>query len=243
MLIIELMTALSLFAKLDTGGHNIPAISTDRPDFTEGSRAVPYGTQQLEMGVSFEEYADGGSANYFGEMLIRSSAGKVSEFRVSFPTYIATSGSQAPDGFDDFSLGYKRELNGDESVEFAVLGELTVPTGHTAHRAGDPSPLIALIWASEAGGFGVAGQIQAEWSTGPTSYRNTFVIGKEIGPSLGVFAEYVIDFGNHIKPEHLAHFGLTYQPTPNNQWDVHFAFGIENSGLDSLIGFGYSTRY
>ena len=219
-------------------------ISTDRPDFTEGSRAVPESAFQLELGTTYEELEGPGSSTTFGEVLLRYGFRPGSELRFVLPSYVSTDGTGADfNGFGDVAVGFKHELNGDEQVEFALLGELTLPSGAGALRADVATPMLAFIWGTESGGVALGGQIQAEWPGGRTDLRHTFVAGFPAGDRLGFFAEHVVDFGETMTPAHILHFGLTFQPDPDTQWDVHFGFGASDGAPDSFIGVGFSKRH
>ena len=165
-------------------------ISTDRPDFTEGSRAVPFGVFQFESGVTYEELDGPGNATSLGEALIRYGFQPGSELRIALPNHVSLDGTGADvTGFGDLALGFKHELNGDEKVEFALLGQVAFPTGVAGLRAARATPMAAFIWATESGGTPFGGQIQAEWPGGRTDLRHTFVAGFPVGDRLGAFAD------------------------------------------------------
>ncbi|MCH8980334.1 MAG: transporter, partial [Armatimonadetes bacterium] len=197
-------------------------ISTDRPDFTEGSRAVPVGVFQFESGMTYEELDGPGNATSIGEALIRYGFQAGSELRIALPSHVSLDGTGADvTGFGDLAIGFKHELNGDEEVEFALLGQVAFPTGVAGLRTARTTPMAAFIWGTESGGTSYGGQIQAEWPGGRTDLRHTFVAGFPVGERLGAFAEHVVDFGETMAPAHILHFGLTFQPDRDTQWDFH----------------------
>ena len=218
-------------------------ISTDRPDFTEGSRAVPFGVFQFESGVTYEELDGPGNATSIGEALIRYGFRPGSELRIALPSHISLEGTGADArGFGDLALGFKHELNGDEEVEFALLGQVAFPTGVAGLRTARTTPMAAFIWGTESGVASFGGQIQAEWPGGRTDLRHTLVAGFAAGDRLGAFAEHVVDFGETMAPAHILHFGLTFQPDRDTQWDFHVGFGASDGAPNSFVGLGFSKR-
>ena len=225
------------------GAVQTDPISTDRPDFTEGSRAVPLGTLQFESGLTYEELDGPGNATSIGEALIRYGFQAGSELRFAFPSHVSVDGTGADvTGFGDLAVGFKHELNGDEKVEFALLGQVAFPTGVAGLRAARTTPMAAFIWGTESGGTSFGGQIQAEWPGGRTDLRHTLVAGFPVGERLGAFAEHVVDFGETMTPAHILHFGLMFQPDSDTQWDLHVGFGVSDGAPDSFVGFGFSRR-
>lgn len=233
----------ALLLHIAIGDLQSAPISTDRPDFTEGSRAVPVGALQYETGLTYEQLSGPGSATSIGEALIRYGFQPGSELRLALPNHLSLNGTSADvTGFGDVAIGFKQELNGDEKVEFALLGQVAFPTGDAGLRAARTTPMAAFIWATESGGTSFGGQIQAEWPGGRTDLRHTFVVGFPAGDRLGAFAEHVVDFGETMTPAHILHFGLTFQPDRDTQWDLHVGFGASDGAPDSFVGFGYSKR-
>jgi len=107
---------------------------------------VPFEVIQFEGGLTYEELDGGGNATTIGEALLRYGFQPGSELRFAFPNHVSLDGTGADvTGFGDLSVGFKHELNGDEKVEFALLGQVAFPTGVAGLRAARTTPLASAI--------------------------------------------------------------------------------------------------
>ncbi len=56
-------------------------------------------------------------------------------------------------------------------------------------------------------------------------------------------AEYSVAFPQRGGPKHIIDFGTAYTPSPHQQLDFHWSFGLSAATPDHSIGFGYSVRF
>ncbi|HET7040158.1 MAG TPA: transporter, partial [Gemmatimonadales bacterium] len=142
---LVVLLALAGVGDLSAWQNSGPPLVTDRPDQTESAVVVPRGWAQLEVGNA---HASGGGSKLFnlGAALLRLGIARPVELRLGFAGWqrAEPDGAPAVDGVGDLDLGAKlvlREGSG-LSPAVAVMGSLTLPTGHEAFRASGPDPTI-----------------------------------------------------------------------------------------------------
>lgn len=245
----------------DTNLLGLPAdpidepMETDRPDFTEGTQTVPRGRFQLEFGYTFTYNDDGGvetRTQTVPEALLRVGIVPDFEFRLAWTGYERVSNDPGgdTDGLTDMAVGFKwRLLDQDGAApNFAILGELSIPTGSKERTSDGVDPAIIFAWAYDLNErFSVAGNVGAGALTGPgeTDFEASvsFAGGVSITDQLGAYIEYYGIFPDGGGDTHYADGGLTYQFTPNFQIDGRVGVGLNDAADDVFGGVGAAIRW
>lgn len=221
-------------------------IVTDRPNTTNSSIVVPYGSFQVESGVTYN--ARKGSDVIDGsETRLRLGVAHCTELTLDVPDYFYAPDGAAASGFSDVKLGVKRQLPqlpGDFTL--SAIGGLSFPTG--ANKVAGPgyNPFIQFPWSRDiASGWSVSGMFTVTWFTSqpplnPT-FEPTFAIGREFGPKSDAVVEYVGDY-NHQWPSQVLDTGAVYRVTEHQQVDFQAGFGLNSASLHHFFGVGYSFR-
>jgi hypothetical protein len=106
--VVLIVGASSAFAA-DGCPTSASEISTDRPDVTNSSRVVPYGSLQAENGVDWtvRQRSDVVSGT---ETRLRLGFAQCTEVLADVPTYFYALNGRASSGFSDLVVSIKREL-------------------------------------------------------------------------------------------------------------------------------------
>lgn len=238
-----------------------PPLITDRPDQTESAVVVPRGTVQLELGAvhAFDEHtpSSGERVVNLGTALLRVGVAPAFELRVGFAGWLRASADATPavHGLGDVDLGAKLALRRGERAgpAIAVLGAVTLPTGHDAFGAAGPDPEVRLAVSHDLSGFGLGCNLGSAWttvtdSTGGESLRTdlryTAVLGRSLGARVGAFVE---GFGSLAVSDgepswHALDAGLTLALRDNLQLDLAGGLGLTRAAEDWFVGAGVSVR-
>lgn len=240
--------ALVLFAALPALAVAQGRIATDRPDFTETTSAVAKGTWQLETGFTYAVVP-----GFFGfggpEALLRWGMGNRWEARIGMPSWQRLrSGGTTETGWGDGSLGAKFELGTCHAWNTALIAETTVPTGTNGFGSDQWDPALHFVADRElCENWSLASMLSAstrqEGGTRHVDAQATLVLAQSLSDRFGTFYEYVGAFPKGMRSEHLFHTGVVFQPTPDQQWDVHMGVSLVKSSPGTLIGAGYSRRF
>src|ERR1700688_1941553 len=103
-------------------------ISTDRPDVTNSSRVVPYGSLQAENGVDWT-VREGSNVVSGSETRLRLGVAQCTEVLADVPTYFYSLNGRASSGFSEFVVSIKRELPVPFGFHLSATGGLGFPTG------------------------------------------------------------------------------------------------------------------
>jgi hypothetical protein len=226
-----------------------PPIVTDRPDFTESSLVVPTGTTQVETGLTWEQSDD--SRSFAGpEALIRRSLADKVELRVGVPLYQRVrSDGEDLEGFDDLYLGFKVQLASSEAEsQAALIPAVQIPVGRRELASEATTLDLKLVWAHQLpGGLGLSGMVyysnpQQDGSRVDT-WEHTLSLGIPLKDRYAMFVEHVVDFSRTSAPFHLLHTGVTYQPSPTSQFDLHLGLELSRTSGQRFVGVGYAVRF
>jgi hypothetical protein len=222
-------------------------IATDRPDVTNSSLVVPRGSLQAENGVNLSGQGSARSLDGTNTRL-RLGVAACTEVLLDVPTYFHALGGTAPAGFSDVSPAVKRQLEGlPRGVTAAAVAGVGVPTGDRPFGGHGAVPYLQVPWEAELGrGWRLAGMATAffhlsDGQRDPT-FEPTFVIGRDLSPSVDVFIEYVGDYPAAARASHLLNSGAAWRVTPAQQVDIHAAAGLNDAAPDYIVGVGYSIR-
>lgn len=236
---------------------------TDRPHLCEATSLVGLGRVQLETGYSFFNDGNAGTrmqTHSFPEPLLRWGVfAEWFEFRLAYNYLSEVANPDAGpttrfSGSDDLLIAAKVALIKQSGwlPDFTVFPQLRVPTGSQGITAGEPLPGVNLAYS-----WAVSELIEIECNTvlnrrqddANALYLEVFQavnIEYDLGERWLLFTEYaafVPSGSNSSVFEHYFHYGAQYYITPNIQFDVHSAVGL-NRAADNLAftGIGLSLR-
>ena len=239
------MGASVIFAA-DVCPNSASEISTDRPDVTNSSRVVPYGSLQIENGVDWtvRQRSDVLSGT---TTRVRLGVAQCTEVLADVPTYFYSLNGRASSGFSDFVVSVKRELPVPFGFELSATAGLGFPTGANKISSHGYDPYVQVPWSRRiTDDWSLHGMFTVTWFTrqrkiDPT-FEPTFSLERELGPTRDLFIEYVGDYPNHARPAQIVDGGGSWRVTRVEQLDFHVGFGVNSSSPDHFFGFGYSFR-
>jgi hypothetical protein len=222
-------------------------IATDRPDVGNSSLVVPTGSVQAENGLNLSardgtRFLDGTNSR------IRLGVAPCLEILVDLPSYVAADRAGAITGWSNASPALKWQLGPlPADIDLSATMGLGLPTGTAAVTGPGLQPYLQFPWSRAfADGWGISGMVTAfAFPSEPNrafDTQATLVLSNKITPRLELFAEYVLDVPLHGGPTQLINSGAAFHPTPLQQLDFHFAFGLNRNAPDYVVGLGYSLR-
>jgi hypothetical protein len=145
---------------------NSSDIVTDRPNVTNSSLAVPYGSLQIENGLTWtarnhSNLLDG------SETRLRLGVARCSEVVLDVPNFFYSASGPAPSGFSDVGLSVKRQFAPlPAGFTLAVTAGLFLPTGAKRISGRGYGPYLQFPWAKDLdGGWSVSGMFTVAWFT------------------------------------------------------------------------------
>jgi len=223
-------------------------ISTDRPDVTNSSRVVPYGSLQAENGVAWT-VRQGSNVVSGSETRLRLGVAQCTEVLADVPTYFYSLNGRASSGFSDFVVSIKRAL----PVPFgfhlylSATGGLGFPTGASIISSHGYDPYVQFHGrdASAMTGHSTVCSLShfSRVSTQiirPSNRRLS--LERDLGPTRDLFLEYVGDYPNHARPSQILDGGGSWRVTRLQLFDFYAGFGLNSSSPDHFFGVGYSFR-
>jgi hypothetical protein len=230
---------------------------TDRPDQTESAVAVPRGSAQLELG-NLHSSGVGLRLVNLGSALLRVGIARPLELRLGFAGWNRADpeGASTVQGLGDLDVGAKVVLRegGGLSPAIALMGSVTLPTGHESFRASGPDPSIrAALAHALPGDLALGYNVGAVWTTesdgaGIEVVRRdlfyTVTLGRALVPRLAGFIEGfgLLDAGDGRATWHALDGGFTFALRPNLQLDAAAGVGLTDATDDWFVGAGVSVR-
>jgi hypothetical protein len=221
-------------------------ISTDRPDTTNSSVVVPFGSLQAENGVDWtvRQRSDVISGT---ETRLRLGVAQCTEVLADVPTYFYTLNGRASSGFSDFVVSVKRELLVPFGFHLSATSGLGFPTGASKISSHGYDPYIQFPWSRRlTDDWSLHGMFTVTWFTNQHTINPTFEptlsLEHEFGPTRDLFVEYVGEYPNHARPSQILDGGGSWRMTRLQQLDFHVGFGLNSSSPDHFFGIGYSFR-
>jgi len=232
-------------------GENCPTpkdeIATDRPDVTNSSVVVPFGSFQSENGINTYS-RDGGREIDGTNTRWRLGIAPCLEIFVDLPTYFANIKAPGSSGWTDVAPAVKWQISPvPGKIDLSVTAGIFLPTGNARIAGSGAQPYVQLPWSWELhDGWGLSGMFTeffrpAELTTKRVT-ETTFVIEKKLTEKFSLFTEYVGDYPEGAGPIILLNSGGLYRLTPTQQVDFHFAFGLNHNSPSYTLGVGYSFR-
>jgi hypothetical protein len=224
-------------------------IATDRPDVTNSSIVVPFGSLQSENGVNASSrqsppIVDGTNSR------LRLGVAPCLELLVDLPTYVWATRGQASGGFTDTAPALKWQISPlPGKVDLSATFGVGLPTGATKIAGTGTQPYLQFPWSIELEhGWKIAGMATTFFHPSDPSndltQEATFVLEREIGPHADLFVEYVGDFpAGAGGPSHMINSGGAFRFTPTQQIDFHVAMGLNHNAPSYVFGIGYSFRF
>lgn len=216
------------------GAPSPPAISTDRPDFTESPSAVPLGRLQVELGATLAR--DAGTTAVAGpEALVRYAPAAGAELRLALPDVTLGNG---PASVDVLGVGGKVELGTVGGWQAGAIAMVGLPL-----RAGAAVPEAILTVGGDApfGSLGV--QASAAWAGGDAVLGATLVAGRDLSRRVSAFLELAADGVPGDALAVVLHHGYTLAVGRGAQADLHAGAGLTGAAPDAFVGAGWSVRF
>jgi hypothetical protein len=222
-------------------------IDTDRPDVTNSSRVVPYGSLQAENGIDWT-VRQGSDVVSGTETRLHLGVAQCTEVLVDVPTYFYSLNGHASSGFSDLVFSVKRELPVPFRFHLSATGGLGFPTGASKVSSRGYDPYIQFPWSRRLDeDWSLHGMFTVTWFTSQHEFNPTFEptvsLERDIGPTRDLFVEYVGDYPNHARPSQVLDAGGSWRVTRLQQLDFHVGFGLNSSSPDHFFGVGYSFRF
>jgi len=244
--LIALIATASVVFAADGCPTSATEISTDRPDVTNSSRVVPYGSLQVENGVDWtsRQRSDVISGS---ETRLRFGVARCTELLADVPTYFYSLNGRAASGLSVLMAAIKRELPVPYEFHLSAAGGLGFPTGASNISSHGYDPYVQFPWSRPiSDDWSLHGMFTVTWFThhhksNPT-FEPTLSIERELGPTRDLFVEYVGDYPNHGRPSQILDGGGSWRVTRLEQIDFHVGFGLNSSSVDHFVGIGYSFR-
>lgn len=236
----------TVFPALETI-HREPIV-TDRPDFTESAIVVPKGLLQLETGLTYQNTRSGASL-VMPEALLRLGAWARTEIRIGLPSYGSSrSAGTTRSGFRDTYLGAKFQVgplaNGND---LAFIPAVSLPSGEGEFSSGSVDPELKVCWSQQISSIWTLSLMSyGLWTTAEDGrrlvFQQTASFGRELSPRLAVFLEYAGSFEKSLVPDHVAHCGIVYRLSIDQQFDLHGGISVTGDRRPFLAA-GYSVRW
>jgi hypothetical protein len=223
-------------------------IVTDRPDVTNSSLVVPFGSLQSENGVNFSA-GNGGQIIDGTNTRWRLGIAPCLELLVDLPTYSTAVQGSRSSGFSDVSPAIKWQVSPlPGKVDASVVFGVGLPTGTVDIAGRGAQPYLQMPWSWELqNGWGVSGMLTEFFRPSDAAIRRTteatFAVEKNVTEKMGLFVEYVGDYPEKASPSQLLNSGGLYRLSPTQQVDFHIAFGLNHNAPSYIVGVGYSFRF
>jgi hypothetical protein len=226
------------------GAQEIESLIADRPDFTEASRVVGNRVVQVEAGLT-QQWGESISTFSLPELLVRIGVSQRLELRFGAPDLIReSSGNQSSTSPGDVYAGLKWQVGPIGQLELAFMPGVSVPVEREGDQLRAMLPEMHFIIGHPIG----AGSIAAMSSLLGTPlkgqgvrFQQTVVGGLPISESVGMFVEYIGQFGASLAADHLAHVGFTWQLSPDLQLDIHGGRSLRGEAAP-FLGAGLAFR-
>jgi hypothetical protein len=223
------------------------AIETDRPDTTNSSLVIPYGSLQMENGINWA-VRQGSQVLDGSETRVRLGVYRCGEVLVDVPNYFAAFHGLASSGLSDLVVSVKRQLFVEQrSFSLSAVGGLGFPVSGKSRGEKVYSPYVQFPWSRTiAEDWSLNGMLTVTWSTAhdanSPNVEPTFVVERGFGSQGDLFVEYIGDYRTRNRPSQIIDVGGGWHVTRRQQLDFHIGVGLTRSSPDHYVGVGYSFR-
>jgi hypothetical protein len=223
------------------------SIDADRPDVTNSSLVVPFGSLQAENGVDWT-VRQGSDVVSGSTTRLRLGIAQCTEIVADVPTYFYSLNGNASSGFSDLVFSLKREFPVPFGFHLSATGGLGFPTGANQISSHGYDPYIQFPWSHEIReDWSLHWMFTVTWFTSqhpnnPT-FEPTFSLERAFGPASDLFLEYFGDYPDHARPAQILDCGGSWRLTKLQQLDFHLGVGLNSSSPDHFFGIGYSFRF
>lgn len=228
-----------------------PALTPDRPGFTNGCEVVLPRRTEIEAGAAHAiapSRAGGGIATDLPEILIRQGLTPQCELRVGLPDYLAV--EQGAHGLGDGSMGvkYKFYQTRDGNTKAALIPALSIPIGAHALTSGHIDPLLTLAGQTISGArWGIAANLAL---SDPSQARGrapaaapSATVSYQLTPAFSTYCELYDSVAKSSLPTPIADEGLTYLVNRNLQFDAEAGWGLGGMAPIRFCGGGIAMRF
>jgi hypothetical protein len=229
-----------------------PALTPDRPGFTNGSDTVPPGRVQVEAGLAVTRApgGDGGAQTTdFPEILTRIGLTPTLELRVQLPDY-ETITHGGPSGFGDALLGAKIKVyqSKDGNTKAALTPAISIPTGASALSSGHVDPLLTLAAQTVSGArWSLAANVALSDPSGDGTRDFTTApsgsVSYQLTSALSVYGELYDSIPQKGQSSPITDGGFTYQVNSNLQFDLETGSGLGGGAPVRFYGGGVALRF
>jgi Putative MetA-pathway of phenol degradation len=175
------------------------AIETDRPDVTNSSLVIPFGSLQSENGVEVSR-RDGVRIFDGTNSRLRFGISPCLEVLIDLPTYITSFRELSPSGFTNVAPAVKWQISLiPAKFDLSMTVGAGLPTGAVQVTGPGVQPYLQFPWSVElGGGWAITGMVTNFFVPANPSnkYTNesTLVVEKQFGERAFLFAEYIGEF-------------------------------------------------
>jgi hypothetical protein len=222
-------------------------IATDRPDVTNSSLVVPFGSFQSENGINFRGQ-DGGQIIDGTNTRWRLGIAPCLEVLMDLPTYVGTVRAPGSSGFADVTPAIKWQVSPiPGKIDLSLVTGVALPTGALNIAGPGAQPYLQMPWSWELrDGWGVSGMLTEFFRpadvVSPRVTETTFSIEKKVSERASLFVEYVGDYPENAGASQMLNSGGSYHLSQTQQVDFHVALGLNHNAPNYLVGVGYSFR-
>jgi hypothetical protein len=124
------------------------AIATDRPDVTNSSFVVPYGSLQAENGVDWA-VSHGSNLLNGTNTRLRLGIANCTEFLIDVPNYLMSINGSRSSGFSDIVVSFKRQLPVPFGFDLSATAGLGLLSGSSKISGHGYVPYIQFPWSHE----------------------------------------------------------------------------------------------
>lgn len=224
-----------------------PEIETDRPDVTNSSLVVPFGSLQNENGIDFASARSAQTLTGTNSRL-RLGVADCLEVLVDLPAYTALLGGSADWGLSNVTPGIKWQISPlPGKVDLSAVAGIGLPVGASIISGPGVQPYLQAPWSVEiTEHWSLTGMVTAFFRPSTpeelVATQYTFAIDREVGENGFLFTEFVADRSPSLDSR-MINSGAGYKITPTKQIDFHVAVGISPDAPAFIVGIGYSMRF
>jgi len=222
-------------------------IATDRPDTTNSSLVVPYGSLQVENGANWSTRQESQIFDA-SETRARLGVAPCTEVLVDLPNYFVALNGLHASQLSNLTTSVKRQLFAERpSFSLSAVAGFGVPVGHSGDSGPFYTPYIQFPWSLDiAEDWSVNGMFTVTWLLNHGDHaaivEPTLTLEREFGSTGDLFVEYIGDYAARDRASNIADVGGAWHVTRRQQLDFHLGFGLSHDAPDHYVGVGYSIR-